>query len=123
MITAYRHIASNDNEFLFSLRMHFLHLMVYDDNKVGKQHYPVLLLHGWPGSVREFYDFIHLVHQSHLDKNNKYIFNVIVPSLPGYGWSQVYTLLLELIDLYSILLCAPIFRVPHVPAWDRLRWP
>lgn len=70
------------------LRMHFLHLMVYDENKVGKQHYPVLLLHGWPGSVREFYDFIHLVHQTHLDDKNKYIFNVIVPSLPGYGWSQ-----------------------------------
>ncbi|XP_068146113.1 juvenile hormone epoxide hydrolase 1 [Drosophila tropicalis] len=70
------------------LRMHFLHLMVYDQNKVGKQHYPVLLLHGWPGSVREFYDFIHLLHQSNLDESNKYIFNVIVPSMPGYAWSQ-----------------------------------
>ncbi|SPP73666.1 juvenile hormone epoxide hydrolase 2 [Drosophila guanche] len=70
------------------LRMHFLHLMVYDDNKVGKHHYPVLLLHGWPGSVREFYDLIHLLHQTNLDKNNKYIFDVIVPSLPGYGWSE-----------------------------------
>ncbi|ALC42557.1 Jheh1 [Drosophila busckii] len=70
------------------LRMHFLHLMAYDENKVGKQHYPVLLLHGWPGSVREFYDLIHLLHQTDLDDNNKYIFNVIVPSLPGYGWSQ-----------------------------------
>nr|ACV04706.1 JHEH1 [Drosophila simulans] len=70
------------------LRTHFLHLMVYDDNKVGKKHYPVLLLHGWPGSVREFYDFIHLLHLTNLDKNNKYIFNVVVPSLPGYGWSQ-----------------------------------
>ncbi|EDW62145.1 juvenile hormone epoxide hydrolase 1 [Drosophila virilis] len=70
------------------LRMHFLNLMVYDENKVGKNHYPVLLLHGWPGSVREFYDLIHMLHQSHLDPNNKYIFNVIVPSLPGYGWSQ-----------------------------------
>jgi len=69
--------------------MHFLHLMVYDDNKVGKKHYPVLLLHGWPGSVREFYDVIHLLHQSNLDKNNKYIFDVVVPSLPGYGWSEV----------------------------------
>ncbi|XP_060654451.1 juvenile hormone epoxide hydrolase 1-like [Drosophila nasuta] len=70
------------------LRMHFLHLKVYDENKVGKQHYPVLLLHGWPGSVREFYDLIHLLHQSNLDPSNKYIFNVVVPSLPGYGWSQ-----------------------------------
>lgn len=70
------------------LRMHFLHLLVYNDNKVGKKHYPVLLLHGWPGSVREFYDLIHMLYQTNLDKNNKYIFNVIVPSLPGYAWSQ-----------------------------------
>ncbi|XP_033251957.1 juvenile hormone epoxide hydrolase 1-like [Drosophila miranda] len=77
-----------EREVFLWLRMHFLHLMVYDENKVGKQHYPVLLLHGWPGSVREFYDLIHLLHQSNLDKNNKYIFDVIVPSLPGYGWSQ-----------------------------------
>ncbi|XP_023160354.1 juvenile hormone epoxide hydrolase 1 [Drosophila hydei] len=70
------------------LRMHFFNLMVYDENKVGKKHYPVLLLHGWPGSVREFYDLIHMLHQTNLDPNNKYIFNVIVPSLPGYGWSQ-----------------------------------
>ncbi|XP_030388437.1 juvenile hormone epoxide hydrolase 1 [Scaptodrosophila lebanonensis] len=70
------------------LRMHFLHLMVYNDNKVGKKHYPVLLLHGWPGSVREFYNLIHLLYQTQLNKNNKYIFDVIVPSLPGYAWSQ-----------------------------------
>lgn len=87
LINAYR-ILTTDSAY-FSLRMHFLHLMVYDENKVGKQHYPVLLLHGWPGSVREFYDMIHLLHQTNLDPNNKYIFNVIVPSLPGYGWSQV----------------------------------
>ncbi|XP_054740688.1 juvenile hormone epoxide hydrolase 2-like [Anastrepha obliqua] len=70
------------------LRMHFLHLMVYDENKVGKHHYPVLLLHGWPSSIREFYTLIHKLHQTHLDKNNKYIFNVVVPSLPGFAWSQ-----------------------------------
>ncbi|KAI8119030.1 Juvenile hormone epoxide hydrolase 1 [Lucilia cuprina] len=70
------------------LRMHFLHLMVYDEYTVDRHHYPVLLLHGWPGSVREFYSLIHKLHQTKKDKNNKYIFNVIVPSLPGYAWSQ-----------------------------------
>ncbi|XP_037945600.1 juvenile hormone epoxide hydrolase 1 [Teleopsis dalmanni] len=68
------------------LRMHFLHLMVYDENKMGKKHYPVLLLHGWPGSVREFYSIINKLHVP--KKSDDYIFDVIVPSLPGYGWSQ-----------------------------------
>ncbi|XP_017471750.1 PREDICTED: juvenile hormone epoxide hydrolase 2 [Rhagoletis zephyria] len=70
------------------LLIHFLHLMVYDENKVDKNHYPVLLLHGWPSSIREFYPLIHKLHQTHLDKKNKYIFNVVVPSLPGFAWSQ-----------------------------------
>uniref|UniRef100_A0A1L8EG16 Epoxide hydrolase n=1 Tax=Haematobia irritans TaxID=7368 RepID=A0A1L8EG16_HAEIR len=70
------------------LRMHFLHLMVYDEYTVNKHHYPVLLLHGWPGSIREFYSIIHKLHQTNKDKNNKYIFNVVVPSLPGFAWSQ-----------------------------------
>ncbi|KAL9917410.1 juvenile hormone epoxide hydrolase 1 [Glossina fuscipes fuscipes] len=70
------------------LRLHFFHLMAYDDQTVDKHHYPVLLLHGWPGSVREFFDLIHKLHQTETDKENKYIFNVVAPSLPGYAWSQ-----------------------------------
>lgn len=46
----------------------------------------MLLLHGWPGSIREFYDFIPLLIGP--NKNSNYIFEVIAPSLPGYGWSQ-----------------------------------
>nr|XP_014095480.1 juvenile hormone epoxide hydrolase 2 [Bactrocera oleae] len=70
------------------LRMHFLHLMVYDENKVGKHHYPVLLLHGWPSSIREFYPLMHKLQQTHFDKTNPYIFDVVVPSIPGFAWSQ-----------------------------------
>uniref|UniRef100_A0A1A9WPB5 Epoxide hydrolase n=1 Tax=Glossina brevipalpis TaxID=37001 RepID=A0A1A9WPB5_9MUSC len=70
------------------LQLHFLHLMAYDDQTIGKHHYPVLLLHGWPGSVRELFDLIHKLYQSESEKNNNYIFNVIAPSLPGYAWSQ-----------------------------------
>uniref|UniRef100_A0A1B0FNW4 Epoxide hydrolase n=1 Tax=Glossina morsitans morsitans TaxID=37546 RepID=A0A1B0FNW4_GLOMM len=52
----------------------------------GKTVLPLLLLHGWPGSVREFYEIIPLLTKPN-DQNN-YVFEVIVPSLPGYGWSQ-----------------------------------
>ncbi|EAL40266.2 AGAP008686-PA [Anopheles gambiae str. PEST] len=47
---------------------------------------PLLLLHGWPGSVREFYDIIPMLSNRTSDK--EYVFDVIVPSLPGYGWSE-----------------------------------
>lgn len=56
-------------------------------NTEGKKVLPLLLLHGWPGSVREFYDFIPLLTTPN-DKTD-YVFEVIAPSLPGYGWSQV----------------------------------
>lgn len=48
---------------------------------------PLLLLHGWPGSIREFYDFIPLL--TNVNKKNNFVFEVIAPSLPGYGFSQV----------------------------------
>lgn len=47
---------------------------------------PVLLLHGWTSSVREFYDLISLLTQS--NNESEYSFEVIVPSLSGFGWSE-----------------------------------
>jgi pimeloyl-ACP methyl ester carboxylesterase len=41
---------------------------------------PVILIHGWPGGPIEFLDVIpRLVRAGH---------DVVVPSLPGYGWSD-----------------------------------
>ncbi|XP_045762706.1 juvenile hormone epoxide hydrolase-like isoform X1 [Maniola jurtina] len=47
---------------------------------------PLLILHGWPGSVREFYEVIPLL-TSPADGYD-FIFEVIVPSLPGFGFSD-----------------------------------
>lgn len=47
--------------------------------------YKLILLHGWPGSVREFYDIIPMLTKPSKDN---IAFEVIVPSLPGYGWSE-----------------------------------
>lgn len=45
-----------------------------------------MLIHGWPGSVREFYEVVpKLTSASGIDG---VVFEVIVPSLPGYGWSD-----------------------------------
>lgn len=56
------------------------------NNPEGKRVVPLLLLHGWPGSVREFYEFIPLLTNS--NKDSPVAFEVIAPSLPGYGWSE-----------------------------------
>uniref|UniRef100_A0A182MA60 Epoxide hydrolase N-terminal domain-containing protein n=1 Tax=Anopheles culicifacies TaxID=139723 RepID=A0A182MA60_9DIPT len=65
------------------LDIHYIHIRpkVVDRQKTV----PLLLLHGWPGSVREFYDIISFLTNS---EEKEYIFEVIVPSLPGFGWSQ-----------------------------------
>lgn len=47
---------------------------------------PILLLHGWPGSIREFYDIVAWLTKPRDDK--KFVFEVIVPSLPGFGFSD-----------------------------------
>jgi epoxide hydrolase len=39
---------------------------------------PLIISHGWPGSVAEFLDIIEPLRAD---------FHVVVPSLPGYGWS------------------------------------
>ena len=50
---------------------------------------PLLLMHGWPGSVVEFLDIIEkLTHPEKYGGNKKDSFDVIVPSLPGFGFSS-----------------------------------
>ncbi|XP_075165248.1 juvenile hormone epoxide hydrolase 2 [Haematobia irritans] len=66
------------------LKIHFMHIK--PKNTQGKKVLPLLLLHGWPGSVREFYDFIPLLTTP--NEKHDYVFEVIAPSLPGFGWSQ-----------------------------------
>uniref|UniRef100_A0A1A9WPA7 Epoxide hydrolase n=1 Tax=Glossina brevipalpis TaxID=37001 RepID=A0A1A9WPA7_9MUSC len=66
------------------LNVHFVH--VKPKQTAGKTVLPLLLLHGWPGSVREFYEIIPLLTEP--NDQNKYVFEVIAPSLPGYAWSQ-----------------------------------
>lgn len=46
----------------------------------GSRPFPLLLTHGWPGSVFEFQQVIGLLNAAG--------FSLVVPSLPGYGWSQ-----------------------------------
>lgn len=47
---------------------------------------PLLLMHGWPGSVREFYETLPLLTKQTPGYN--FAFEVIAPSIPGYGFSD-----------------------------------
>jgi microsomal epoxide hydrolase len=54
----------------------------------GPSPQPLILSHGWPGSVLEFLHIIEkLAHPERFGGNEKDAFTVIVPSLPGYGFS------------------------------------
>jgi pimeloyl-ACP methyl ester carboxylesterase len=57
------------------LRIHFLHGRSSEHDAV-----PLLLTHGWPGSVVEHLDVVEPLTRAG--------FHCVVPSLPGYGWSD-----------------------------------
>jgi len=49
---------------------------------------PLLLLHGWPGSVFEFLEIIpRLTDPARFGGDARDAFTVVAPSLPGYGLS------------------------------------
>ncbi|KHN79197.1 Epoxide hydrolase 1 [Toxocara canis] len=51
---------------------------------------PLLIVHGWPGNVFEFYKIIPMLTDpsSNLGLESSIAFEVIAPSIPGYGWSD-----------------------------------
>ena len=63
--------------------LHYLHVA-----GVGPNPMPLLLLHGWPGSVFEFLDIIpRLTDPARFGGDARDAFTVVAPSLPGYGLS------------------------------------
>tara|TARA_B100000029_G_scaffold30835_1_gene29500 strand:- start:3640 stop:4785 length:1146 start_codon:yes stop_codon:yes gene_type:complete len=63
--------------------IHFIH-----EKGSGKNSIPILLNHGWPGSIFEFLNLIdQLTHPEKYGGSIEDSFDVIVPSLPGYGFS------------------------------------
>jgi pimeloyl-ACP methyl ester carboxylesterase len=52
----------------------------------GKKRIPILLTHGWPDSFVRFLKIIPLLTEA--DKNGL-SFDVVVPSIPGYGFSDI----------------------------------
>jgi microsomal epoxide hydrolase len=63
--------------------MHFIH-----EEGSGPNPMPLMISHGWPGSVAEFYNLIEpLAHPERFGNNVEDAFTVTAPSLPGFGFS------------------------------------
>lgn len=72
----------------FTARVEGQDLHFYKEVGSGSRPKPLILSHGWPGSVFEFLHIIEpLAHPERFGGNAGDAFTVIVPSLPGYGWS------------------------------------
>lgn len=61
------------------LKIHYLH--VKPTKTEGLKVIPLLLVHGWPGTVREFYEMIPLLTTP--QPNRDFVFEIVAPSLPG----------------------------------------
>ncbi|CAO3658736.1 unnamed protein product [Rhizopus microsporus] len=62
------------------LLVHFIHEPSSNPDAI-----PIVLLHGWPSTFYEFYKLIEPLRDG---ANNGQSFHVVVPSLPGYGYSE-----------------------------------
>ncbi|KAI8875385.1 alpha/beta-hydrolase [Backusella circina FSU 941] len=60
--------------------IHYVHEVSSQENPI-----PIILLHGWPST---FYEFHKVIEPLRDGKNLKQAFHVVVPSLPGYGFSD-----------------------------------
>ena len=64
--------------------IHFIHV-----KGSGKNPQPIIVTHGWPGSFTEFLKVIDpLAHPEKYGGNEDDAFTVVVPSIPGFGFSS-----------------------------------
>ena len=64
--------------------LHFIH-----KKGSGSNPRPLIISHGWPGSVVEFLDIIdRLAHPERYGGNAEEAFDVVAPSLPGFAFSS-----------------------------------
>nr|KAF6399709.1 epoxide hydrolase 1 [Molossus molossus] len=70
------------------LNIHFIHVKP-PQLPAGRTPKPLLMVHGWPGSFYEFYNIIPLLTDPKTHGlSDEHVFEVICPSIPGYGFSE-----------------------------------
>lgn len=86
---------SERNHFLFlfvffaGLDIHYIHARPEKSSVAGKRVLPLLVQHGWPGSIVEFHKILPMLISPRADRD--FVFEVIAPSLPGFGFSSSAT--------------------------------
>lgn len=68
------------------LSLHYIHIKPDPTLSKNKQVVPIMMLHGFPGSVREFYGIIENIKKR--EEKLDFALEIIIPSLPGFGFSQ-----------------------------------
>lgn len=67
------------------LDMHFIHQRSSNPNAI-----PLMMVHGWPGSISEFVKIIGPLTEPQLHGGDASdAFHIIAPSLPGFGFSEI----------------------------------
>ena len=89
---------------LSGIRLHYMRVP-----GVGPEPLPLIITHGWPGSVYEFVKVIGpLTDPARFGGDPDDAFTVVVPSVPGYGFSHVSGQrrlnVQEIADLFSVLM-------------------
>ena len=75
---------SNYITYVNGIKIHFI-----KEKSSNPKSNALLLLHGWPGSIVEFFNLIpRLTHPEKFGGKKEDGFDVIVPSLPGFGFSN-----------------------------------
>ena len=65
------------------VQLHFIHRRARNGNGI-----PLILTHGWPGSFIEYLPVVAMLTDPQAHGISGPAFDVVVPSLPGYGYSE-----------------------------------
>jgi len=72
----------------FTTKVNGVEIHFIKEKGSGTNPTPLLLMHGWPGSIFEFLHIIEkLAHPEKFGGKEEDSFDIIVPSLPGFGFS------------------------------------
>uniref|UniRef100_A0A0K0CZ45 Epoxide hydrolase n=1 Tax=Angiostrongylus cantonensis TaxID=6313 RepID=A0A0K0CZ45_ANGCA len=99
VINGFRHFMTE----IEGLKVHFIH----EAAAAGyKKVFPLLIVHGWPGNVFELHKIIPmLTDPKKYGISSDIAFEVVAPSIPGYGWSDQPKK-----TGFSQVICARVFR-------------
>lgn len=68
---------------LDGIRIHFVH-----ERARRGQGIPIILTHGWPSTFLELLSLVPFLTDPESHRNGRPAFDVVIPSLPGYGFSE-----------------------------------